>query len=525
MNQVSISDAAQNSDLFTNPMFSYAAQARNLHFDMVFISLMMILVVIVLGVIIVRYRSQPPILLKEKIIEEFSVPLEFDPYPGPKTVSNLEDCNADSLKVCKLNDVTTNFGCKELLVQCKHFDKDTPYFDTNGRKSIIPKNNDPNEGYALALTIVADSCNPYHGDMTLVTTSKQSSEYMLVCSCKNSGYIGNESLLGNCTTPYICNGQIDSINKPLNQIECLCKATEVSERYDTGVPVCKTMNVNQANAKYEDWSYLVPWNSDRQLPIDKFNPTISDNLHTTRLLDPCRNSLHNTEYEIPGGRFNDLHGECDFTDYGLPVSNGMLRFNPRPTTNAKEPKRSCDGGLLTGQYSFIRMTDDINNVRKIYGIGVDDGVPFVKDLDKRKIVLQPPDGLSLGQSNALNITAHPRTFQAPLCKKFWPDLRCDFENNYSHDFLGLPLAGSDDSPAPNLFYSNGFQYVHNDQLISKGLVLTTRGVTFNYSRIRNSNVRFYGLQWAHKLNPEKNGVLVFKEADDSLVHKNNITQN
>lgn len=102
-------------------------------------------------------------------------------------IDNSYDCNVNSLRVCCLDDKTSLFGCKELLDKCVHFN--TQYEDG---VIIIPKNKNPNEGYAPAVNNINHACNIYHGDFMLVTTSQNySNDYRFICKCKYDGYIGN----------------------------------------------------------------------------------------------------------------------------------------------------------------------------------------------------------------------------------------------------------------------------------------------------------------------------------------------
>lgn len=504
---------------------------RRLLPEMIFITVMVVVLIFLLVITVAKHK---PSIRNMDLpdggggggLKHFSVPIQFDPYPQPsRVISNDQDCTAETLKVCRLDDVTTNFGCKELLVKCQHFDVDTPFVNNvTNTTTIIPKNVYPHEGYALAITAIADGCNPYHGDMTLISTNPSSTEYMLVCSCKNPGYVGNESLLGNCSTAYICNGKIDSIDQPLNKIKCLCADHEKNMRYSDGLPVCKEMTVKDANEKYpDDWSHLLPWKSYRHLPITKFNPTIAGNLRTSHLLDPCRNSLHDTSIEIRNGEYNSINGECNFTNYGYPVSNGMLDFHPTEGTNngKPEPKQtSVDAALATEQYSFIRVTDNVGGQRKIYGVGVD-GLPFDENLRIAPMVMVPPAGISLGANNALNITARPKLFYAPQCKGTWPSYRCNYDDYYTHDFLGLPLSGS--RPVPFGFPFGTEYWTQNEDLLRTGLVLSTRGITFNNEELLKNSSEFYGLQWASRnTEADANGILVFKDPNDYRIHVANM---
>lgn len=177
-------------------------------------------------------------------------------------IENEYDCNVKNLKLCKTDDESMLFGCRELLVKCVHFDKDMEF---EGGDIIVPKNNYANEGYALVVDNVRMACNPFHGDLVLISSSNESKNYRFVCKCKYDGYIGNDTLNGSCTTVHICNGLIDNIDQPLSKINCTCKLYETNIRYLDLVPPCKTLTIREANKLYNDWYHLVPFDSSHHL--------------------------------------------------------------------------------------------------------------------------------------------------------------------------------------------------------------------------------------------------------------------
>lgn len=293
----------------------------------------------------------------------FSTSLRFDPYPSTVNIENRYDCNADSLRRCLVDDPTTLFGCRELAVRCVHFDKDTEY-RSNGSSRTIPKNARPEEGYALALTTLMESCNPYHGDPVLVAANAESNEYMLLCQCKNPGYIGNVHLLGACDTPFVCNGKVESLDRPLDQVECKCGPAETTKRYADGMPICKRLLVWEANARYDDWSSLVQWKSPRMLETRHFNPTIRDNVRSSVLLDPCSNSVHDTSVAIPNGQFDPTNNTCRFKDYGYPIETDVLRSSKPTAEQIKSAKADAEARLLSEQPFTSDSEDDTKKKAK-----------------------------------------------------------------------------------------------------------------------------------------------------------------
>lgn len=480
-----------------------------------------IVIILLAAIIYIIHAKLPAIEFNNNYshLYEFSVDLQFDPYPSTIDIENAYDCNAESLRKCAVDDVTTLFGCKELTVKCVHFDDDTPYINHNNERKIIPKNLDSNDGYCLALTKMP--CNPYHGDLTLVSTDTDSNDYLLICTCKNPGYIGNETLLGNCETVFVCNGKIDDINRPLNEINCVCDRNERAGRYSDGLPVCKLLTVDEANKLYADWTALVNFNSDRQMAKTNFNKTVQDNLRVTRLLDPCRNSINDTTIEIPNAVYDSEFGECHLTDYGYPISNGMLDFHTtvQPTTH----EVSTDSVFITGEYITMRYSDAVSGIKRMYGLIVD-GLPTVKQYANKVLVIQPLNGTSMSNKNVLFIQSKPKSFMAPRCEGRYPTYECQLREYYDKPWLGLPLSGYRLCPGSFLF--NKEYWNDRDCLVDRATIKTRRGISMKNSAIKkvDSTMYVHGYQWSkyfidQKEKNNKSGVTVFRFEADFRKHQ------
>lgn len=468
----------------------------------------------------------------------FSSPdIHFDPYPADQNIDNPYDCNAKSLHKCDMNDPTTLFGCKELLVRCHHFDKDTKYFE-NGQVEIIPANENENEGYALAITTLAEDCNPYHGDLILVaktletnnnTSNRLTNEYLLLCQCKYPGYIGNDNILGNCTTVFICNNKIDDINKPLEQINCVCSNTQKSDRRDDGVPVCTTLLVKDANEMYKDWTSLVQFSSKRTRSIDDFNITLRDNLHVSTLLDPCTNSLVNPSREIEKAGYNERTKTCYVHNSGYPVVTGMLD----PTNNTNE--RILDGVLATDNYSKIRVGDSIIGKHGIYGIGLRRLYDIYGFDNQQPLVVVPIDGFTFGggsdsdsylKEHQISLSVRQDEFVAIKCYPDWPTYICKTLNDPNTISYGLTFYFGKESPWS---YSDKETWNNNDLMIKNAIDYTIKdGIRYNNSAFfKVSKAKPYGLQWVSSDNVESNnefsGLLMFNNEHDYNVHHDSAT--
>lgn len=474
--------------------------------------LVVFLVVILVYVIVLIYKKVTKFNYTLKTIPKFSIDHHFDVIPTPTDIDNKFDCNAKSLHKCLLDDETTLFGCRELVVKCHHFDKDIDYI-SNNTKTVIPKNDNPNEGYALAITTISDACNVYHGDFTLVAANNTSTEYMLICTCKNPGYIGNEDILGNCTTVFICDGKIDDIEKPLDKINCKCDSRERSYRYDDGLPVCKSLTVDEANKMYSNWTNLIPFNSNRQLDTNKFNITISGNLKTTRLLDPCRNSIDDTNVEIINGKYDPVNGRCHVLDYGLPISNGMLDHHPLESSE-KIQAVSSDSVVNTEKYLKLRFSDNIAGTRRLAAI-VTNGF---KQISNEPLVLVPSPGIGIGGNSQININSAKKIMYAPKCDGDWPTYYCAVSQYYDHDDQTLPQPGH--RACPGAFLWNQEIWNNAEFLFHDGVNFDENGVYFNTNAFRKvKSIKPYGVQYvAEDFNKNLSGLISFTSSDDYNKH-------
>lgn len=432
-------------------------------------------------------RKQILLEAAQKEPPRFSTDIQLDPFPENFDVSGIYDCNATSLKECLVDDPTTLFGCKELLVRCVHFEKDTEYLN-DGNSTMIPANATPNDGYALPVTNLASACNPYHGDLVLVSLDSDSTEYMMICSCKNPGYIGNLHILDSCENVFICNGKIDDINRPLDEINCICDDNQASFRYDLdGVPVCKILTVSEANKLSDDWSSMVPWIHDRLLTTSAFSRTIADNVKSSVLLDPCRSSIHDMSVEIPGGKYNNqgTMKSCTFRNYGIPLESHM--FDPIPNPAKGTPFANVNAGLATELVETLRFSDNIAGERKIASVKTK--IPLISS-DLIRVPL--PRKIAIGNTRQLMIDALP-SYYSWKCEGNWPYYDCPCKEYYNHLEYGVPYPGS--RRIPDAFVSKKSFWYDAEYMTARGLKFEESGLYLTQDDfLKIPDTKSYGIQ-------------------------------
>lgn len=444
----------------------------------------------------------------------FGTTFRFDEslYASKVDVENLYDCNAESLRKCLIDDATTLFGCRELTARCHHFAEDTRL---EGTDRVIPRNESPNEGYALAIQSVVKLCNPYHGDLVLVAVDDESRDYMLVCQCKNPGYIGNDSLLGDCTTVRICDGRIDDLQQPLERINCKCANSETSVRYSDGLPVCKKLLVKEANELYPNgWEHLVPWR-DKSVFVSTslYARYVRDNLRTRRLLNPCVHSLLRPTEEIAyTTSYLSANKGCYCAGDGLPVNVGILDppNNGYATVDAIVP--------TDGTWRFLRFSDKISGNRRLSAVGAT--VRFMNRAIRG--VFENPVGLRVGRYLSLFIDSPVKYFMSGKCSGYFPSYSCSLaaygSDARSAELRGMPCGGYRDCPSEFLFNR---EYWHwSEDCGSYGIQGGPDGLSLDNKRVHiDRKFRFYGIVYAARNAPEVlSGLASFKSDDDYVTH-------
>nr|WOZ57614.1 PIF-1 [Menippe mercenaria nudivirus] len=227
----------------------------------------------------------------------FAYDIYFKPPTDKIVIENPYNCTPMDLRPCKLDDGLSCIGCKSLIARCINFTKDTTYIDHNGVETIIPANTSPNDGYCLTQTNPTQLCNPYHGDLVLVQTAPDALESMLYCDCKQPGLVGKSDILGSCDEPFICDGKVDDVNQPLEDIECQCENDMISTT-SNNIPTCIIPTIEQ----FTDFDNPTFYDSIETVSKDRFNKNISGSgkFPGKFLKNPCKYCLFTGVYIANG---------------------------------------------------------------------------------------------------------------------------------------------------------------------------------------------------------------------------------
>lgn len=426
-----------------------------------FILLAIVAIALTVFVIVYINRKLVPLTYQEKDIPTFTTDFTFDEFPSNINIENLYDCNVNTLRECKMDDPTTVFGCKEMTAKCHHFDKDVKT-EVGGETFTIPKNTDPNVGYALVLDHITDDCNPYHGDLVIVTTNPESNEYAMICECKNPGFIGNDTIMGNCTGVKICNGNIDDINQTIDKINCKCSSEkEISTRIsDDQAPYCREMLINEANDKYKDWSHLVDFGDRNTISKDIYSLDIADNVNSSILIDPCANdflSLKPIEFGVNNANVNKDPGGCTYRmSECIPLTGkhnlDQLRLLGKRTDTIH--------GVLRGETSSVALISNIDGVRTstlhsgIWPSLSKYVLPEIKSDENNVLRVLSGEPAEIHVNAIVGSTKHgPEYNMKSDCEGDWPTWSCYFKLKPStrNDCGGVPSAAWRNHPGSFLF--------------------------------------------------------------------------
>lgn len=484
----------------------------------------------VLLIVIITFQTQSHLSIQQSNddqLPKFFKNIKFSEYPEALEIKpGKYKCDAKNLHKCLLDDPTTLLGCRELNIRCQNFDKDTKFKDSDNSEYVIPKNENANEGYALVVRSLIENCNIWHGDPVLVTTENNSSigeqSYLLICQCKNPGYIGNDTILGACDTPFICNGMVDDVNQPLDKINCKCRSDQKQVRYDAlRLPACKDKLVKDLNEESADWTSMIDWQHDRLVSIDEYPSYVRDNTNIKKLYDPCRSTINNVNIELAGHveDLSDIKGSnaktkrnaCIFVDKGIPVY-GIRENNFDENNDDSFPNT----GIASESWDYFRYTYFVGGHESPTAIRA-----LIPDIDPlRKVTVVPK------RRTWPFVSIRPSQFHkiclSGVCEGIFGGQKCEIKNNfYSLDFIEyhwrfgipfsdfrlLPFGHSDETiwtPMERLGYQK-----------SEGLNIK-RGTSLPTLRYYG---HFYGISQA-----ERTGAVRMKSDKDFILHRNSISK-
>lgn len=354
-------------------------------------------------------------------LQTFSAPVHFNPFPENIVVENPDPCTERERKKCKLEDPTSCFGCQNLIARCVHFSEDIKWFPADGSDPlIIPANETSDEGYCLQTVSLVDSCNSFHGDFVLVQTSPDSRESQLICLCRNPGIIGNTNVLGNCSTVFGCNGKIEDLNVPFEEIKCICESGYFSETRND-IPICSQHTVES----YPDLDKLSFQKTT--VPIDVFANTIRGNYRGNRLINPCLYDL------LDGSDANGMLVTIGEVSYCVSLDEYHVAIRRNPTGSRILRGDSGPDAIIKMKYNYINYYGEME-IQKIPSLALIFDTTSNPRFAERF-------GLKSNTTYAISLTEHQDEIlsyfgpnstinQVPLglCEGHWPSYTCWYHN-------------------------------------------------------------------------------------------------
>nr|AYH52226.1 putative per os infectivity factor PIF1 [Microplitis mediator] len=226
----------------------------------------------------------------KKLDYNFKTDIQMESPAGDNVRINIVDpcdpADKNKRKTCTISDPISCNSCP--YTTCTHFETDTLIGNTT-----IPRNLNKDLGYCISSNDLSQDCNKYHGDWVMIKASAynkdndNANDYIRFCLCKKPGFIGNRTLFGNCSTPFICDGEVEDINVDYKSIKCQC----FDEYYSTNVGddgrICKAPTVS----KRVNWSNVPkPLKfKDSYIKVrDYYNHNVQGDVNQLdELIDPC----------------------------------------------------------------------------------------------------------------------------------------------------------------------------------------------------------------------------------------------
>ncbi|XP_057336377.1 uncharacterized protein LOC130674947 [Microplitis mediator] len=238
----------------------------------------------------VKNKSTSVLEELKKLEYNFKTNIQIESPAGDNVHINIVDpCNPadkDKRKTCNISDPTSCNSCP--YTTCTHFETDATIDGIT-----IPKNRDEDLGYCISSKDMSEGCNKYHGDWVMIKASASikdntnANDYIRFCLCKKPGFIGNRSLFGNCSTPFICDGKVKDINVEYESIECKCLDEYIPAPVGDDGRICKAPTVSQR----WNWSNVPKPLEFRDSFIkvrDYYNHAVKSELNQLEeLIDPC----------------------------------------------------------------------------------------------------------------------------------------------------------------------------------------------------------------------------------------------
>ncbi|KAG6558460.1 pif-1 [Microplitis demolitor] len=237
-------------------------------------------------------KNKTKSVLKElkKLDYNFKTNIQMESTAGNNVHINIVDpcdpADNDKRKTCDMNDPNSCKSCP--YTTCTHFESKA---SING--ITIPENLNKDLGYCISSTDMSEGCNKYHGDWVMIKASatikdnSNANDYIRFCLCKKPGFIGNRSLFGNCSTPFICDGEVEDINTEYKSIKCKCFDEYKSVTVGDDGRICKAPTVRERS----NW-LTVPKPlklKDTFIKVDDYyNNNIKGDINKAdELIDPC----------------------------------------------------------------------------------------------------------------------------------------------------------------------------------------------------------------------------------------------
>lgn len=243
--------------------------------------------IVLTGLLIYLKVSTPTTTLKKDSLEPYSTSLRYEPIDVIDLENQTGDpCSPSEPKLCDTENQFSCISCKSGMAICTHLKNDLSYIDDDtGESKILKANNVPTQGYCLPIQNLAQNCNPYHGKWALTKLNPEDEVIFITCECIRPGIIGKDTLLGDCTTSYIC--EFKNINVPFESLECICQGG--SKPAFEEQPICKFPTLGSGGFTIDEFEKALPaaYSRAEMVSTDYFADKINNAVTVSKLPSPC----------------------------------------------------------------------------------------------------------------------------------------------------------------------------------------------------------------------------------------------
>lgn len=192
----------------------------------------------------------------------------WDVDDGLKKNCNINFKNVNTAAhICNVNNLNECNRCFSTSAKCVHLDEDIVFQDATTATTtasnienvkILPKNQDPLQGYCLTIEPMRSKCSAENGGVEKIVFNTKTNRLEWICHCQypniftRGGGGGGTLIHSNCSTFVACASSVkhnayDKNRKDMTSLYCQCASDEIFIPFQDGGPKCMKKDIYQSN--------------------------------------------------------------------------------------------------------------------------------------------------------------------------------------------------------------------------------------------------------------------------------------